>query len=79
MPLLASLLNLSGPDLIVIGGVILLLFGAKKLPEFGGARREFEYHVTGQPILGPSGIKPAKPPFTVCNFRLRVLLPNTVL
>ena len=33
MSILASLLNLGGPDLIWILLLILLLFGAKKLPE----------------------------------------------
>ncbi|MEP6699194.1 MAG: twin-arginine translocase TatA/TatE family subunit, partial [Verrucomicrobiota bacterium] len=30
---LASLMNLAGPDLIVILLIILVLFGAKKLPD----------------------------------------------
>jgi len=33
MNLLASFMNLAGPDLIVILLIILVLFGAKKLPE----------------------------------------------
>ena len=33
MPSLASLLNLGGPDLVIILGIVLLLFGAKKLPD----------------------------------------------
>ena len=33
MSLLASFMNLAGPDLIVILLIILVLFGAKKLPE----------------------------------------------
>ncbi len=41
----ASLFNLAGPDLIVILLIVLLLFGAKKLPELargmGQAMREF--------------------------------------
>jgi sec-independent protein translocase protein TatA len=45
MTTIASLLNLGGPDLIVIMGIVLLLFGAKKLPELargmGQAVREF--------------------------------------
>ena len=45
MTTLASLLNLGGPDLIIIMGIVLLLFGAKKLPELargmGQAVREF--------------------------------------
>ena len=45
MTTIASLFNLAGPDVIVILGVVLLLFGAKKLPELargmGQAVREF--------------------------------------
>ena len=45
MNILASLLNLGGPDLIVILLLALLLFGAKKLPELargmGLAMKEF--------------------------------------
>ena len=45
MSTIASLLNLGGPDLIIIMGIVLLLFGAKKLPELargmGQAVREF--------------------------------------
>jgi hypothetical protein len=33
---LASLFNLAGPDLIIILLIVLLLFGAKKLPELHG-------------------------------------------
>lgn len=57
MTTLASLFNLAGPDLIVIFFIILLLFGAKKLPElakglgqavreFGRAKDEFEHELT---------------------------------
>ena len=57
---LASLFNLAGPDLIVILGIVLLLFGAKKLPElargmgqavkeFSKAKDEFEREVTRPP------------------------------
>jgi len=42
---IASLFNLAGPDLIIILVIVLLLFGAKKLPELakglGQAMREF--------------------------------------
>ena len=42
---IATLLNLAGPDVIVILFIVVLLFGAKKLPEFakgmGQAVREF--------------------------------------
>jgi sec-independent protein translocase protein TatA len=52
-PLIASILNFAGPDMIVILLIVLLLFGAKKLPElargmgravkeFGAARDEIE-------------------------------------
>lgn len=57
MNTIASLFNLGGPDLIVILGIVLLLFGAKKLPElakgmgqavkeFNKAKDEFEREVT---------------------------------
>ncbi len=46
MNLLASLMNFGGPDLIIILMIILVLFGAKKLPELakglGQAIREFQ-------------------------------------
>lgn len=46
MSLLASFMNLAGPDLIVILLIILVLFGAKKLPELargmGQAVKEFQ-------------------------------------
>jgi sec-independent protein translocase protein TatA len=46
MTLLASLMNLGGPDLIVILLIVLVLFGAKKLPELargmGQAIKEFQ-------------------------------------
>ncbi len=46
MNFLASFMNLAGPDLIVILLIILVLFGAKKLPELargmGQAVREFQ-------------------------------------
>jgi sec-independent protein translocase protein TatA len=45
MNTLASIFNLGGPDLIVILLIVLLLFGAKKLPELargmGQAMKEF--------------------------------------
>ena len=60
--LIASILNLAGPDLIVILLIVLLLFGSKKLPElargigravkeFGAARDEIEKGITQS---GPS-------------------------
>ncbi|MEP6810204.1 MAG: twin-arginine translocase TatA/TatE family subunit [Chthoniobacterales bacterium] len=46
MNLLASLMNFGGPDLIVILLIVLVLFGAKKLPELargmGQAIKEFQ-------------------------------------
>jgi len=63
---LASLLNLGGPDLIVLLIIVLLLFGAKKLPElarglgqavkeFSKAKDEFEHEITR-----PSAIEPPR-------------------
>src|SRR5436853_4278346 len=46
MSFLASFMNLGGPDLLVILVIILVLFGAKKLPELargmGQAVKEFQ-------------------------------------
>ena len=46
MIFLASFMNLAGPDLIVILLIVLVLFGAKKLPELargmGQAVKEFQ-------------------------------------
>lgn len=46
MSFLASIMNLAGPDLIVILLIVLVLFGAKKLPELargmGQAVKEFQ-------------------------------------
>jgi sec-independent protein translocase protein TatA len=61
-PTIASLLNLAGPDMMVILLIVLLLFGSKKLPElargmgravkeFGAARDEIE---KGLNLSGPS-------------------------
>jgi sec-independent protein translocase protein TatA len=61
---IASLFNLAGPDLIVILLIVLLLFGAKKLPElargmgqavreFTKAKDEFEREVT-RPVDPPA-------------------------
>jgi sec-independent protein translocase protein TatA len=69
MPMtIASILNLMGPDMMVILLIVLLLFGAKKLPElargmgravkeFSAARDEIE---KGLSQSGPSGVAPAK-------------------
>ena len=32
-PMIASILNLVGPDMIIVLFIVVLLFGAKKLPE----------------------------------------------
>jgi len=56
-PTIASILNLVGPDMMVVLLIILLLFGAKKLPElargmgravkeFSAARDEVERELT---------------------------------
>jgi sec-independent protein translocase protein TatA len=61
---IASLLNLGGPDLIVILFIVLILFGAKKLPElargmgqavkeFSKAKDEFEREVSRPPEPAP--------------------------
>lgn len=67
-PMIASILNLMGPDMIVILLIVLLLFGAKKLPElargmgravkeFGAARDEIE---NGLSQSGPGGVGQVK-------------------
>ena len=67
-PTIASIMNLAGPDLIVILLIVLLLFGSKKLPElargmgravkeFGAARDEIE---KGFSQAGPGGVSQAK-------------------
>ena len=75
MSLLASFMNLAGPDLIVILLIILVLFGAKKLPELargmGQAVKEFqkakdefsdELHKAGKADteVAKSDVKPAQ-------------------
>ena len=68
MPIMiASILNLMGPDMMVILLIVLLLFGAKKLPElargmgravkeFGAARDEVQRE------LSQSGANVVSPP-----------------
>jgi sec-independent protein translocase protein TatA len=67
-PMIASILNLMGPDMMVILLIVLLLFGAKKLPElargmgravkeFSAARDEIE---NGLSQSGPSGVAQAQ-------------------
>ena len=75
MSLLASFMNLAGPDLIVILLIVLVLFGAKKLPELargmGQAVKEFqkakdefndELHKAGKSDaqIAKSDVKPAE-------------------
>jgi len=68
IPTIASILNLMGPDMMVILLIVLLLFGAKKLPElargmgravkeFSAARDEIEKGITQS---GPSEVAQAK-------------------
>ena len=65
---IASIINLMGPDMMVILLIVLLLFGAKKLPElargmgravkeFSAARDEVERELS-QP--GPKTVAPSK-------------------
>jgi sec-independent protein translocase protein TatA len=65
---IASIMNLMGPDMMVILLIVLLLFGAKKLPElargmgqavreFGAARDEVERNLCQS---GPNGVAPSK-------------------
>jgi sec-independent protein translocase protein TatA len=67
-PTIASILNFAGPDMMVILLIVLLLFGAKKLPElargmgravkeFGAARDEVERELRQS---GPNGVAPPK-------------------
>ena len=80
MNFLASFMNLAGPDLIVILLIVLVLFGAKKLPELargmGQAVKEFqkakdefsdELHKAGKSDteVAKSDVKPA--PSTVAR------------
>ena len=69
MPItIASIMNLMGPDMMVILLIVLLLFGAKKLPElargmgradkeFGAGRDEVERALSQS---GPTGVAPSK-------------------
>ena len=64
----ASILNLMGPDMMVILLIVLLLFGAKKLPELargmGQAVKEFaaarDAVDRGLSQSGPNGVAPSK-------------------
>jgi len=64
MNTLATFFNLGGPDLIIILVIVLVLFGAKKLPElarglgqavkeFSKAKEEFENEITRPPVVEP--------------------------
>ena len=69
MPItIASIMNLMGPDMMVILLIVLLLFGAKKLPElargmgravkeFGAARDEVEKELSQS---APNSLAPSK-------------------
>jgi len=65
---MASILNLMGPDMMVILLIVLLLFGAKKLPELargmGQAVKEFgvarDVVDRGLSQSGPNGVTPSK-------------------
>ena len=69
MPItIASIMNLVGPDMMVILLIVLLLFGAKKLPElargmgravkeFSAAKDEIEKELSQS---GPSSVAPSK-------------------
>jgi sec-independent protein translocase protein TatA len=67
-PMIASILNFAGPDMMVILLIVFLLFGAKKLPElargmgkavkeFSAARDEVERELS---LSRPNGITPSK-------------------
>ena len=77
---IASLFNLAGPDLIIILLIVLLLFGAKKLPElargmgqavreFSKAKDEFDREVTRPPEPAPpvAAAKLDQPPVDVAH------------
>src|SRR5262249_12975938 len=80
MSLLASFMNLAGPDLIVILLIILVLFGAKKLPELARgmcqavkelkkAKDEFndELHKAGKSEAEVAKPEVKPPPLTVAR------------
>ena len=68
IPTIPSILNLMGPDMMVILLIVLLLFGAKKLPELarGMGRAVKEFSVARDEIekglsqSGPSEVAQAK-------------------
>jgi sec-independent protein translocase protein TatA len=80
MSLIASFMNLAGPDLIVILLIVLVLFGAKKLPELargmGQAVKEFqkakdefgdELHKAGKVDPAAPAADVQQPPATVAR------------
>jgi sec-independent protein translocase protein TatA len=71
--MIASLFNLAGPDMLVILSVLLLFFGAKKLPElarglgravkeFNAARDEIEKELTQAAPAQPTPMPPPTVP-----------------
>ena len=69
---IASILNLVGPDMIVVLLIVLLLFGAKKLPELarGMGRAVKEFSAARDEIekgLGQSDASPVAPPKLVAT------------
>ena len=71
--MIASLFNLAGPDMLVILSVLLLFFGAKKLPElarglgravkeFNAARDEIEKELTQAAPTQTATVPPATVP-----------------
>ena len=73
MTFIASLTNLAGPDLLIILLIVLVLFGAKKLPELargmGQAVKEFqkakdeftdELHKSAPPTTTSPNVQPAQ-------------------
>ena len=71
--MIASLFNLAGPDMLVILCVLLLFFGAKKLPElarglgravkeFNAARAEIEKELTPTAPAQPATVPPSAVP-----------------
>jgi sec-independent protein translocase protein TatA len=60
-PTIASILNFAGPDMMVILLIVLLLFGAKKLPELarGMGRAVKEFSAAPDEIGRESSVSPA--------------------
>jgi sec-independent protein translocase protein TatA len=67
---IASILNLVGPDMVVVFLIVLLLFGAKKLPELarGMGRAVKEFSAARDEIeKGLSQSDPTLAPPEICN------------